>query len=371
LTISGVFDNGGILSANGVGALTLDGALVNGGGGIVQTVGSGVIILEDDAVITNQTDLTIAAGGTLTTTDGDTGDVVEATVFNQGTINVTDDSTLIVDGHWQNSSVINLDGTGDPTLIQIQGGNTWELLGDGTVTLNGVGTGIVSGGPNAQLDNKTETIAGSGSIGDANMTVNNNAGATIEATGGTLTIDATAYNSGTNSDYIYNAGVMEAASTGALTIEAAMSNFGRLIASSGGFIDALGQVFGNGLAEIEGASAIAFAQEVDNDVVFSGKAAGALILNNSTPSEANDPFYGSISGFAAGDRIDLADLAFNKGTMSVAPASGFGTLDASLVVSNGVTTSTSLYLLGGYTSGEFRFKNDGSGGTDITLVKPA
>ena len=133
-------------------------------------------------------------------------------------------------------------------------------------------------------------------------------------------------------------------------------------------------MFGNGLAEIEGTGSIEFGAEADNDVAFSGTAAGTLILDNSTPSGADDPFFGSISGFAmakkTSDTIDLRDLAFNAGTMTVDASSGFGALDASLVVNNGTTTSAALYLLGAFTANEFKFSNDTHGGTDITLVKP-
>jgi hypothetical protein len=168
---------------------------------------------------------------------------------------------------------------------------------------------------------------------------------------------------------------MEAASNGTLTIETAMINFGQLIANSGGSIDAEDQVFGDGLAKIEGAGSIEFGAEAENDVVFSGKAAGTLILDNTSPGGADDPFFGSINGFTStkttSDTIDLRDLAFTGiANMSLANSSGFGSLDGSLVVSNGTATSAAFSLVGTYTSGQFQFASDNHGGTDITLAKP-
>ena len=375
LTITGVLTNSGVLAADGSGALTLTGATLSTGGGMLEVAAGGSMVLKSNTIITGQSELTVTAGGKLITTGGDTADTLEATAFNAGTIGIVDNSKLVVDGHFQNTGAIDLEGAGDQTSLAIASGQTLELLGHGTVTLMGVGNSIIGGGPSAQLDNKNNTIIGAGSIGDANTTIANRAGATIEATKGSLTVDSTAYNSGTNTDFISNAGVMEAGAGGSLTIESAMSDFGRLIAATGGTIVAEDQVFGNGLAEIQGTGSIEFGAEVDNDVAFSGKTAGTLILDNSTPSEAGDPFFGSISGFAmaktTSDTIDLRDLAFSAGTMTVDPSSGFGALDASLVVSNGATTSTALYLLGAYTANEFKFSSDNHGGTDITLVKPA
>jgi hypothetical protein len=359
LTIFGALENSGVLSADGAGALTLDGALIEGGDGVVQTIGGGSIVLDDDAAITNQTELTISAGGVLTTTTGDAGDTVVTSVFNRGTISVADDSALVVGGRWRNSGIIQLEGRGDSAALVIQAGDVWELLGDGTITLNGARDEIVSGGAGAVLDNSGSMIAGSGRLGDSEMTIDNNAGGVIEATGGMLSIDAAGFD---------NAGAMIATSTGEMLIDTAMTDDGRLIADSGGSIDAEDQVFGAGLAVINGAGAIKFGNVVDNNVSFRGRAMGSLIVDHSTPSEEGAAFLGEISGFAAGDTIDLRDLAFNSGQMSVSP-SIFGSLDASLVVNNGATDSAAFHLLGVYTSGEFQLANDGHGGTAITLAK--
>jgi hypothetical protein len=361
LTIHGVFDNAGVLSANGVGALTLDGALVTGGG-IVQTVGGGSIILENNAAIANQTELLISAGGALTTTAGDTADAAETSVFNHGMIGVAGDSVLIVSGSWRNSADIELTGgAGAASVLDIRAGGDWQLLGDGTVALNGFGDRIVSGGADTTLDNHGNTIGGFGQLGDFRMTIDNDANGVIEATVGTLTIKA--------AGSLHNAGSMIATSTGDMLIDASVTNDGRMIANSGGVVDATEEVLGAGLAAIDGAGAIEFGNVDENNVAFRGRAMGTLIVDHSAPSGQGDAFDGEISGFAAGDTIDLRDLAFNSGQMSVNPST-LSALDASLVVNNGATDSAAFHLLGAYTSAEFQFAGDGHGGTAITLAKP-
>ena len=148
------------------------------------------MVLKNNTTVTGQSEVTIAAGGTLTTTGGDTADTLETTAFNAGTIGIVDNSKLVVDGHFQNSGAIDLEGTGDQTSLAVAGGQTLELMGHGTVTLMGTGNSIIGGGPGAQFENKNNTIIGAGSIGDANTTIANRAGATIEASKGSLTVDS-------------------------------------------------------------------------------------------------------------------------------------------------------------------------------------
>ena len=358
LTIFGALENSGVVSADGAGALTLDGALIEGGDGIVQTVGGGSIVLKGDAVIGNQTELWISAGGALTTTAGDAGDAIVTNVINHGTISVADDSSLFVGGRWRNSGVMQLDGDG--AAFVIEPGSAWELLGGGTITLNGSASEIVSGGAGAALDNWRNVIAGAGQLGDLGMTIDNSANGMIEATGGTLRLDAAGLD---------NAGAMITTAGGKMLIGAAITNDGGLIAEfPAESSDAAGDVFGAGLAVIDGAGSIEFGGAVENDVSFGGRPMGALIVDHSTPSGEGAAFLGEISGFAAGDTIDLRDLAFHSGQMSDSPST-FGSLDASLIVNNGAIDSAAFHLLGAYTSGEFQFASDGHGGTAVTLAK--
>jgi hypothetical protein len=351
-------------------------------GGTVEATGSGSsIVLENDSVIAGGL-VSIASGAVLTTTAGDTADALEANTFNAGTIDVVDDSTLFVEGHWQNFGMVMLSfnmATGAGT-VDIEAGHTWTLQGGGWVCLYGEGSSIQSD-PNATsgatdtLDNVDDTIKGGNIIGDQYMSIDNHTGATIDAVGD-LTIDAiTGVPGPGGSTHIYNAGVIETDPTlgGNITIESQMQNFGQLIANSGA-IDAEFAVYNNGVAEINGSGSIEFGAEVDNDVLFGTGAnagAGTLILDT---ADTTSNFSGSISGFAVGDTIDLRDYAYSAATN--VSSSTFGSLDGLLVLSNGSgANSAGLHLLGDYTNAyltanneAFQFGSDGGGGTTIKLV---
>ena len=109
LTIDGAFNNAGILEAMGTGALIINGENlatdpgVYTGGGIVEAAG-GTIVLENNAEVTQQAYVSIAAGGTMRTTNGDTADAVTDNLINNGLFNVAANSTAILDDTWQNSA---------------------------------------------------------------------------------------------------------------------------------------------------------------------------------------------------------------------------------------------------------------------------
>jgi hypothetical protein len=137
---------------------------------------------------------------------------------------------------WVGAGSVNLEGSTGATAIDIAAGLSWYLIGGGTVNLAGLDNSILSG-PGASstkgtvLVNASDTIQGSGTIGDVFMTIENAVGATIDATGaGGLTLDATPYNTSTGTTYLQNGGTIESNSAGGLTIESAMSNPGSLIA---------------------------------------------------------------------------------------------------------------------------------------------
>lgn len=370
LTIDGAFDNGGILEAIGPGALTINGENlatnpgVYSGGGIVEALAGGSIILENNAEITKQAYISIAAGGLMRTSNGDTADIVEVNLISSGSFNVRFDSTAILEGTWQNSGAVNLNGSAaGAAQIEIEAGNFWTLLDGGTVTLNGFNDSIVSQGPGALLRNHGNTIQGAGTIGDTNMAIENDYGsiinAMVEGAYNTLTLNGTAN--------INNGGTIEASAGATLDIESAMYNSQYLIANSGSTVHAQDAVYGPGLAIIRGPGSIEFGAEADNDVRFAQGSGGQLILDDSAH------FFGNIYQMAVGDSVDLRDFAFNAkpSAMKVGGDSGFGTLDGTLQISNGSSLSSNLYLEGNYQSAAWTFKSDGHGGTTITLASNA
>jgi hypothetical protein len=103
LTIDGAFNNAGYLAAAGTGALTLNGENlaidpgVYSGGGVVEALAGGSIVLENSAEVIQQAYVSIAAGGTMRTTSGDKADTVEQNVISSGSFNVAANSTAIIE----------------------------------------------------------------------------------------------------------------------------------------------------------------------------------------------------------------------------------------------------------------------------------
>ena len=376
LTIGGAFGNAGYLEALGTGALTLNGEDlatdpgIYTGGGIVEVAAGGTIVLENNAEVTSQAYVSIAAGGLMRTAHGDTADVVTNNLINNGSFNVGANSTAILDDNWQNSGAVNLNGSAaGASKVEIEAGKSWTLLDGGTVTLNGFNDSIVSQAAGAELRNRGNTIQGAGTIGDTNMTIENDYGSTIdgvaEGSFKTLTLDATPYNSTTQTTYINNGGWVEASTGASLDIASAMYNSQYLVANTGSTVDAQDAVYGPGLSIIRGTGSIEFGAEADNDVRFAQGTGGQLILDDS------GAFYGNIYQMAIGDSIDLRDFVYNSATradMKVGGDSGFGTLDGALQISNGTSFSSNLYLEGDYQSAAWTFKQDSHGGTIITLA---
>jgi hypothetical protein len=375
LTIDGAFNNAGILEALGTGALIINGENlatnpgVESGGGIVEAFAGASIVLENNAEVIQQGYVSIAAGGLMRTSNGDTADIVEDNLISSGDFNVRFNSTAILDGNWQNSGAVNLNGSAaGAAQVEIEAGKNWTLFDAGTVTLNGFNDSIVSQGAGADLRNRGNTIQGAGTIGDTNMTIENDYGSTInamvEGSSDTLTLDATAYNPTTQTTFINNAGLVEASAGATLNIDSAMYNSLDLIANTGSTVDAQDAVYGPGLSIIRGNGSMEFGAEADNDVRYAQGSGGQLILDDSAQ------FFGTIYQLAVGDSIDLRDFAYNSANpsaMKVGGDSGFGTLDAGLQITNGTSLSSSLYLQGDYQSAAFTFKADAHGGTIITL----
>jgi hypothetical protein len=380
LTIDGAFGNAGILEAMGPGALTINGqdlatnAGVYSGGGIVEALAGGTIVLENNAEVIEQGYLSISAGGLIRTSNGDTADIVEDNLISSGSFNVRFDSTAILEGTWQNSGAVNLNGSAaGAAQIEIEAGKTWTLLDGGTLTLNGFNDSILSQGAGTDFRNRGNTIQGAGTIGDTNMTIENDYGSTIDAvvegSSKTLTLDATAYDASTQTTFISNGGTVEASAGATLDINSAMYSSQYLVANAGGEIDAQDAVYGPGLSIIRGNGSIEFGAEADNDVRYAQGSGGQLILDDSAA------FYGQLYQMAVGDSVDLRDFAYNSANpskMQTGGDTGFSTLDGALQITNGTSLSSNLYLQGDYQGSTWAFKADTHGGTIVTLAtKPA
>ena len=183
----------------------------------------------------------------------------------------------------------------------------------GTLTLTGTSAGgavslaggmIDDNGSSETLDNFNNSIFGYGSIGngDDNLPLQNDSAAVIDANYqfGTLTLD-------TGSNAIINTGLLEATNDGVLTIQSLVENAsGTVEAASGGYVDVQGNISGGQALIVDGT--LEYDGHSDVATAFSDGEQGALVLG------AGSSFTGTVSGFAAGDAIDLKGVNFGNGT---------------------------------------------------------
>jgi hypothetical protein len=281
----------------------------------------------------------------------------EPVTNNTGTMTIGDGAVLPLGGTIDNTGTIAINSTGDESDLEILiRGAT--LTGGGKVVLSDDSQNVVFGADaSAVLDNVDNTISGAGQIGQGQLTLTNEAGGLIDASGASaLVID-------TGANAIANAGTLEATGAGGLVIDSALSNSGGIWAN-GGNVTVGGAVSGAGsdTARISGGATLEFGAASNANVSFDAGATGTLKLDRSSS------FSGALSGFAAGDALDLADIAAgaNAVVSYTANADGSG---GTLTVSDGTTTAK-LSLLGQFAAGGFRAAADTGVGTIITYEPP-
>ena len=165
-------------------------------------------------------------------------------VSNTGLVEATSAGTLDVkggaiswDGMNANAGTNGILITSGSTLMVDEATNgTLKLDGSGTGTDRGtvslVGGTIDSNGGAETLENGNNIITGYGTIGDANLTLQNDASGVIAATSG---IQALILNTGANA--IGNAGFLKAVGGGTLQIDSAVNNSNEILATGGSTLD--------------------------------------------------------------------------------------------------------------------------------------
>ncbi|KRQ08298.1 beta strand repeat-containing protein [Bradyrhizobium manausense] len=301
--------------------------------------------------------ITLAAGQTITL-DGVHAADLTATNFefdmaptteNPGMMTVGDGAMLPLSGIIDNTGTIELQGSGDETLLQlIQTGIV--LKGGGQVILSDDDHNVIAGtAPNVTLDNVDNVISGAGQIGQGSLTLSNQG--TIDATG----VHALVIDTGVNA--MVNIGTLEATGPGGLVLDSAVANSG-LIWANGGTVTAMGEVTGNGNALISGAGTIEFEAGAAAKINFDATAAGHLILDDAFH------FSGTVSGLDGNDDIDIKGISFGAGTTVSFTETQAGT-GGTLTVSDGAHTAN-IVLLGQYDPTGFTEKADTTNGTVIS-----
>jgi hypothetical protein len=310
---------------------------------------------------------------------------------NMATVDVEGNSSLTLKGTIVNDGAITLNGVelepgGSPQLpaTMLIAGNV-SLQGGGTITLrddiDNIGNDhqgfnfIEGSGSGAVLRNFDNTIQGGGEIGAGDLTLINQAGGVIDATfgapGSELTIDTAAHT-------IMNAGLMEATGGAELLINSALNNTGTVDAfgagsmvhiaaaitntgsliADGGSLTVDGIVTGGGHATINNGGSLDFVAAANERVSFAG--AGALLLG------ASAGFQGNVTGFAAGDTMDLGDIGMGM-TTTLNFVSNMANSGGVLHVSDGANHAD-IAMVGSYTTSSFAFGDDNTGHVQVSLV---
>jgi hypothetical protein len=272
-------------------------------------------------------------------------------IQNPGTMSIGDGAILPLGGIINNTGTIALNSMGDETDLEVHG---LTLQGGGRVILSDNTQNVIYGsGTNVSLTNLDNTISGAGQLGEGQLSLVNDA--TIDATGtNALVID-------TGNNVIANAGTLEATGRGGLTVNSAVSNSGQIWAD-GGNVDVQGAATGNGTAMISGSATLEFGATSAENTSFAAGAAGTLKLDQA------ESFSGSVSGFGAGDTLDLSDIAFGANLTIGYTANAAGT-GGSLSISDG-THSASVALLGQFAAAGFQVGSDAGGGAMVTYAPP-
>ncbi|WP_244110154.1 beta strand repeat-containing protein, partial [Burkholderia ambifaria] len=305
--------------------------------------------------------ITLGDGATITVTGVHSADLTgdnfvfdqEPVVQNAGVMTVSDGAMLPIGGIVENTGTIALGSTGDITRFEILPKSA-TLEGGGHVTLSDDAHNVVFGSTaDATLVNVDNTITGAGQLGAGQLTLINEG--TIVADGANaLVID-------TGTHAVANAGTLEATGSGGLVIESAVNNTGNLWANNGN-LTIHGDVTGAGSATISGGATLEFGGASAENTTFADGAAGTLKLDHSAG------FTGTVSGFGAGDALDLTDVLFGDHTTLSFTANDTGT-GGTLTVSDGAHTAQ-VALQGNLAGGSFQLSHDQGSGTVVTYVPP-
>ncbi len=321
LTIDSGVNNTGTVKADG-GTVTFNGsaAVLNATGG-TMTADGGTLVFDTTGGVTNQ------AGATIEALDGGVLQFETAiTLDNAGTIELTD-GTLALGGN------MTLDGGGNVTLSDDT---------DNAVMLNdGSGNAIESDGSAVTLTNVDNTIAGAGTIGDANLTLINETHGTIDAD------DAAPLILDTGDNLITNLGLLEATAGGTLEIESEVANTGGTISASGAgsVVDLIGVVITDGTLEtsaggvietLSGTSTL-IGVTIDGGSTLEAGDSASIDLQGTTTLQG-----GTVTLEGGGTFVLSDDGAAIVGSGSGAALDNEGTLTGAGTIGNGGTTTLAL-----------------------------
>jgi hypothetical protein len=317
----------------------------------------------------------VATGGTLDFSAGifslTAGTVQGATLLTGGTLECGANAVTIAGAFTQSGGI--LDGSG---VVTVTGAANFAGAA-GVVGQTGTGRTILQGkttvGTDFALDdgrvleNDGTLLWSAGNfelgrnpagVSDGSARIHNDTGATF-----TITCDGSISGYSGNMSLINAGTLIKSGSAGNTTIGVVFNNVGTVSVTTG-TLELVGTVIGSGgVFKISGGSTLeADAALPKSQAVRFGAGGGKLVVND--PAE----FGATISGFGAGDGIDLTGYAF-----SGKPKAGFvenaAKTQGVLTITDGAQ-SLKMTLFGQYVAAGFHLAHDSGAGTAVTYAPP-
>ena len=291
--------------------------IVDNASGIIDVTG-GTLTIKTDEPVTNAGLIEVATGATLDFTVG--------LLDNSGTNPTapTNPGGVLIDGTFLADNPL-----GSPAAGNVHLGYAGDVVLQG-----GTITATISG---ETLQNQGNTISGYGLIGsttNSNLALHNLSG-TVDATGGTLTID-----SGSNT--IINTGTLEASNGGTLHLESAVDNSGGTVQALDGEID-VAHAGSDDMITASGGTVVITDDSLGN-IAGSAFGAGATVsATGGTLTIENGSSFGSganISTGGSGTILTVNDSTFGDGA-NVHATDGSSLLVESSTFGDGVTVDAS------------------------------
>jgi hypothetical protein len=367
--VDAAFDNTGYVQALS-GTLSLNGGGSSNAGNMIE--GSGAVLQFGTAASGTGGTFTIAGGfydAAVTAVTGGTLDLSAASGASFGTsMAVSGSGVLNLGKLFAEANVLSVGGAAGGGLLLSNGilvVNGPALLGSGV--LSGSGTAVLEdggsiggalqldGGLTLQNAGTLDWTGGSIALGSGDAAAATQAGVLNNVTGGVFEIETNGTISSPGSGVVFNAGTVLAQGFGMTRVDAGVDNTGSVIVSSGTLtFEQL--VAGSGAFALDGTATLDLV-----DGAASGSTMQFLYPGGTLETQVLGTFASTISGFASGDVIDAASVAFITGTTTV----GFnaGTLTVSEGASSAVFT-----LSGSYAADGFQIESDLHGGTGITYT---
>jgi len=246
-------------------------------------------------------------------------------------------------------NALRVSGTAHFNAAVQSGTGTTTLLGQSSID----GVLQLDGGHTLENDGTLVWNAGSIGLGGGDATAVTHAGWLVNAAGGVLRIAGAGTVAATGSGGVTNAGtLLKSGSAGNALVATTLSNSGTVLVQSG-TLTLADAVTGAGVFEIDGAARLDFAS-----VVGSGESIRFVGGGGTLAVEQAGAFAAPVSGFTAGDALDLTALGFAAGpSLAFATKEGGGTLTV-----NDGTHGVTIGMLGSFAPAGFHLTADGHGG---------